>query len=401
MKKKENIRVEHFGPITHIDIEIKRITFFIGSQGSGKSTVSKLLTIFRDVLWRYAVVKNMDVMRQFREMNIDKYFYEDTEIEYRNDDVLIFYSGGEFSIKDVQSRGNQEQLALTFEKILATAGRKVMNNLGYTDIEELKANDADMNLFIANAKTLLYIPAERIIASQLSDSLANIMASGIPLGGQLKEYMSLFSKARKEFPEYSVPFLNATYKFENGLDTIRIGEDGKNDIQLSSCSSGLQSVLPLLMIMDYCTQNEYFDSFVVEEPEQNLFPSNQRELMRFLLYKWNNEKHNLAMIVTTHSPYMLSILNNYLYASELGRDEIISHDDVKAIIDEKYWVNLEECAVYSLGEDMNGGEYCKPVISADSHLVDFNFLDAVSIETGEEYDELQRLFISSRRKRKN
>lgn len=396
----ERIKVNHFGPITHIDIIIKRLTIFIGTQGSGKSTVSKLLTIFRDVLWRYAVVKGRDVMLHFRELNIDKYFYEDTEIEYTMGNFQISYSKGKFSCMYIEDPTNQGILISILEKTLASAGRKVMNNLGYTDIEKLKANEADMNLFIANAKTLLYIPAERIIASQLSDSLANIMASGIPLGGQLKEYMSLFSKARKEFPKYHISFLNATYKFDEGNDIVSFGEDEKDDIKLSSCSSGLQSVLPLLMIIDYCTLNEYFDSFVVEEPEQNLFPSNQRELMRFLLAKWNNENKNLSMIVTTHSPYLLSILNNYLYASELARDEKISQDDVRSIIDEKYWVDIEDCAVYSLGEEMNGGDFCKSVISEESCLVDFNYLDAVSIETGDEYNRLQKLQISSRRKRK-
>ncbi len=400
MKIQERIIVNHFGPITHLDIGIKRLTFFIGSQGSGKSTVSKLLTIFRDELWRYAVLKGWDVMKQFREMSIDEYFYEDTEIEYTMEPFRISYSKGKFSCVYVKDPTNKDILITILEKMLAVAGRKVMNNLGYTNIEQLKANEADMNLFIANAKTLLYIPAERIIASQLSESLANIIASGIPFGGQLKEYMSLFGKARKEFPEYPISFLNATYKFENGMDTVSFGVDGKNDIILSSCSSGLQSVLPLLMIIDYCTSNEYFDSFVVEEPEQNLFPSNQRELLRFLLSKWNNGNKKLAMIITTHSPYLLSLLNNYLYASELGHDEKISQDDVRSIIDEKCWVDIEDCAVYSLGEEMNGGDFCKSVISSDSGLVDFNYLDAVSIEMSEEYNRLQRLYISSRRKRK-
>lgn len=397
----ERIKVKHFGPISHLDIEIKRLTIFIGSQGSGKSTVSKLLTIFRDVLWRYIVVKGDDALNHFRKMNIDKYFYDDTEIEYTMDSILISYTKGKFSCIDTHDPTDQEKLEFVFEQILAKAGQKVMNDLGYTDIEKLKDNETDMNLFLANAKTLLYIPAERIIASQLSDSLANIMASDIPLGGQLREYMSLFSKARKEFSEYQVPFLNTTYKFVNGVESISIGEEEKKDLQLPSCSSGLQSVLPLLMIMDYCTRNEYFDSFVVEEPEQNLFPSNQRALMRFLLSKWNNEKQNMAMIITSHSPYLLSILNNYLYASELGSDEIISRDDVRSIIDEKYWVNINDCAAYSLGEEMNGGEFCKSVISGETHLVDFNYLDAVSIETSEEYNRLQKLYISSRRKIKN
>ena len=401
MQLRERIKVSHFGPISHLDIEIKRLTLFIGSQGSGKSTVSKLLTIFRDILWRYSVVRDGDAMKQFREMNIDQYFYKDTEIEYTIDNFLISYSKGRFSLVDVQSPTNQDALTMALEQMLAKAGQEVMNNLGYTDIGKLKDNETDMHLFLANAKTLLYIPAERIIASQLSDSLANIMASGIPLGGQLKEYMSLFSKARKEFPQYKVPFLNTTYKFVNGVETISIGDEEKNGLHLTSCSSGLQSVLPLLMIMDYCTRNKYFDSFVVEEPEQNLFPSNQRELMRFLLSKWNNKKQNMAMIITTHSPYMLSILNNYLYASELGHDDKISREDVKSIIDERFWVNIDDCAAYSLGEEMNGGEFCKSVISEKSHLVDFNYLDAVSIETSEEYNRLQRLYISSHRKRKD
>lgn len=397
----ERIKVNHFGPITHLDINIKRLTFFIGSQGSGKSTVSKLLTIFRDVLWRYAVAKGMDGFKQFREMNIDKYFYEDTEMEYSKDHFLITYSKGKFTCVDIRDQNNQDTMIFALENVLAKAGQEVMNNLGYSDIEKLKENETDMHLFLANTKTLLYIPAERIIASQLSDSLANVMASGIPLGGQLKEYMSLFSKARKEFPEYQVPFLNTTYKFVNGVESISIGNEEKNGLQLSSCSSGLQSVLPLLMIMDYCTRNDYFDSFVVEEPEQNLFPSNQRELMRFLLSKWNNEKQKMAMIITSHSPYMLSILNNYLYASELGHDDKISREDVQSIINERFWVNIDDCAAYSLGEEMNGGDFCKSVISEESHLVDFNYLDAVSIETSEEYNKLQRLYVSSRRKKKD
>lgn len=395
----ERIRVENFGPVTHLDIEIKRLTLFIGTQGSGKSTISKLLTIFRDILWRYSVLKGLDTMKQFHDLNIDKYFSDETEMEYRYGIFLITYSNKQFKCVDVRDQSNTAPLLAKLEKLLANAGQEIMNNLGYTDIEALKANETDMNLFLANTKTLLYIPAERIIASQLSDSLANIMASGIPLSGQLTEYMSLFNKARKAFSEYTVSFLDITYKFEEGKDIVNVGKEGKG-IQLSSCSSGLQSVLPLLMIMDYCTRNDYFDSFVVEEPEQNLFPSNQRELMRFLLSKWNNGKKRVSMIVTTHSPYMLSILNNYLYASELSQDGKISSEEIQKIIPEYLWVDINECAAYSLGEEMNGGDFCKPVISEESHLVDFNYLDAVSIETSEEYNKLQKIYVANHRKKK-
>ena len=41
----ERLVVRNFGPITNLDIEFRRLTLFIGDQGSGKSTLSKLLTI--------------------------------------------------------------------------------------------------------------------------------------------------------------------------------------------------------------------------------------------------------------------------------------------------------------------------------------------------------------------
>ena len=43
-----NITIRNFGAIKEqsAPIEIKKVTFFIGNQGSGKSTVAKLISIF-------------------------------------------------------------------------------------------------------------------------------------------------------------------------------------------------------------------------------------------------------------------------------------------------------------------------------------------------------------------
>jgi AAA15 family ATPase/GTPase len=40
------IKIRNFGPITDGFIDIKKITFFCGHQGSGKSTVAKLVSAF-------------------------------------------------------------------------------------------------------------------------------------------------------------------------------------------------------------------------------------------------------------------------------------------------------------------------------------------------------------------
>ena len=56
--EKERLVVKNFGPITNLDIEIRPLTLFIGTQGSGKSTVSKLLTICRDMRWWINILEN-------------------------------------------------------------------------------------------------------------------------------------------------------------------------------------------------------------------------------------------------------------------------------------------------------------------------------------------------------
>jgi predicted ATPase len=54
-------------------------------------------------------------------------------------------------------------------------------------------------------------------------------------------------------------------------------------------------------------------NFVVEEPELNLFPTTQRNLLNFLVACCNKRrKHSLT--ITTHSPYIINQLNLLLKA---------------------------------------------------------------------------------------
>ena len=52
----QRLIIHQFGPITDIDIDVNDILVFIGSQASGKSTVSKAIFFFKslkDDLYRY------------------------------------------------------------------------------------------------------------------------------------------------------------------------------------------------------------------------------------------------------------------------------------------------------------------------------------------------------------
>lgn len=391
----EHLKIANFGPVTSLDIEIKRITFFIGNQGTGKSTISKLLTIFRDILWRYSVIINGETKQQFIHYGINGYFKSNTYLEYYYDGLTIIYKNNHFSIQ--HTTYNHEELQKLYLTMLEQCRSDIHRKMSCPPqaLEELSKDSPDFNLIRLYAQTLFYIPAERIICSQLFKSLASIYLAEIPISKPIMEYMSLFEKAQNKYSTYKIPFLNITYQFNEGKETVIFNDDGKSiNLPLKECSSGLQSLLPMLMVIHYCIENNIFDSFVVEEPEQNLFPTNQRELLRFILSKCYNQK--TRMVINTHSPYLLSVLNNSLYAAQLAKSNV-NTDELNNIIPIECQVDISDCAVYSLGNDNNEEGYCKSIISENSGLIDYNYLDAVSLQIGHEFERLQDLYLSSLR----
>ncbi len=392
----EKIIVQNFGPIQDVEIEIKRFTVFIGTQGSGKSTISKLLTICRDIFWRTVVARREDSSKFFIDYGINTYFKPATYIKYINDDLTIEYKNGKFEGR--MEGYSDAEFEKFYEGILSSSARTMMHHMGYDKIDEIKNNISEMRLLFANIRTLMYIPAERIMAGQLSSSLASLLVAQVPLSDSLMEYLSFFEKAQKEFPDYQVPFLNAKFVTKDGEKFIRkIGGEQEELIPLSVCSSGLQSVFPMLMVIDYCVSRKYFDTFIIEEPELNMYPTNQRELLHFVLQRFNNanEKDSINVILTTHSPYTLSILNVALMASIVAEDTDFT-EEVNAIVPEDEQLNPNDLAIYALSDDDQ--LCCKNLLDEKTKLIGMNALDAVSDVIGSDFRKLQQLYLKHLKK---
>ena len=152
----------------------------------------------------------------------------------------------------------------------------------------------------------------------------------------------------------------------------------------------------MIMVIDYALKVESFDSFVIEEPEQNLFPQNQCELLSFMASKQSdNDKGYRQFVITTHSPYLLSYLNVLMLAHKLYNNEEIK-DEVASIVPPNRMVDSDNVAVYSL--DPEGEVYCKSLIAERTGLISVNSLDSASEYIGENYDKLYRLFLKTKRK---
>jgi predicted ATPase len=316
------IKIKNFGPIksgvTNEDewLDIKRVTVFIGNQGSGKSTVAKListLTWIEKALVRGDFTSeelSADIIRlHCSYQKIDSYFRKDTSIEYYGRAYIIRYIDG-----DANAAPNLEN-GYSFPKIM-------------------------------------YVPSER----NLVGSIRNVgKLKGLP--STLYTFADEFFDALETIDgRMDLPINGATLEFESLTKIVNIrGLD--YSVELPIASSGFQSFVPLFLVTDYLAKsltkkadlsknqlsideerrlmNEVrnlmddptlsyeikrirlrqlsaerdYAAFIniVEEPEQNLFPSSQRNALNSLLMS-NNINENNKLVLTTHSPYLINYL---------------------------------------------------------------------------------------------
>lgn len=378
----ERLVIRNFGPITNLDIEFRRLTLFIGNQGSGKSTLSKLLTICRDMRWWLQLLENPEsdeIRKPFFNFGINEYFMDDSYIKYSMGGLVIKYEEGVFSI--VSNDIGKDEISVYFEYL--------NKKFGYSQdsSSSSETDDVEQAFMEANARMILYNPAERNLVGNLSEATASLWSAGIPLPKPLLEYMGLFERATKLFPRYEIPIFKVDFVKKDNKNMIELSGKDKL-ISLSASSSGLQSAIPMLMVIDFALKTNCFDSFVIEEPEQNLFPKNQFEMLGFVTTRlWTNQRRQF--IITTHSPYMLSSLNVLMLAYKLQHIEEVREEAEKIIVPGNT-VNPDDVAVYSL--DPENEEYCKSLISEKTGLVSGNELDSVSELIGDDFDRLYNLY---------
>jgi hypothetical protein len=175
-------------------------------------------------------------------------------------------------------------------------------------------------------------------------------------------------------------------------------------IPLSDTSTGLQGTIPLLVVFDNIVESINSSSrssllrdhlLIIEEPELNLFPETQKKVVEYII--GNNfeietdvkideadlnkvivdvtenvfsKKYKNQLLITTHSPYILTALNNLMYAYEVGK---LNKVEVAKIVDPIYWVNPDDVSVYLL-KDGNG----ESIMDIEEMMIRAEMIDGVS-----------------------
>jgi predicted ATPase len=403
----EQLVVKNFGPIKDATVDFKRVTVFIGPTGGGKSTLAKLAAIFRDGL---ADVLDLDRRRKFfSDFSIDKYFKEESSFKWKYDNGEYIINS-DLSISDDSSRASTDKGSLPLNSISIKSDKnsqsikfQMSDEMLKRILEQLEDIDKavvfkdiilanppwvtiDTPVFYTSSRNVsaTYFTSNRNFLPAIEYSWAGLLRDDIGLPKDVLDFANAFSTSRKEVSELAIPFLNIQYIHQEGHDFIRIPES-ETLLRLFEAASGIQSVTPLLVLLEHLSRNtEQAQSFIIEEPELNLYPTAQQGLLNWLVEKCTKGENDLT--ITTHSPYILSHLNLLLYAYQVAENHPDRAEDVAKIVPRESWINPKEFAAYHVeGQQENG---VRSIVNPETGLISYNGLDATANAETSEFEKL-------------
>lgn len=367
----EKLIIKNFGPIKNVELEFRKVNILIGEQGTGKSTVGKVLSVVKNVLdrsdmqlWikgeaaskeRMDEYFNDEFKKNLDEYGITNYLNWDTYIEFRDSVFHLIYENTRVDLQK-NPQGNKDR----------------------------------------DTRIIAYIPAFREAVMLLNKSIFGLAGLKAPLPQYFFSFGQYVSNAKnsKSLYDYS-NVLDIRYKNVNENDII-ILKNGK-EINIGEASSAVNSVVPLLLVFDYAVESNYSTDhriynhlncpyIIIEEPELNCFPTTQKKLMEYFISKIKYETtadfdYYCKLVITTHSPYILTSLNNVMYAYQVGQEH---QREANEIIDKKYWINPDDVSAYMLLQDGT----CEDIIDRQENLIKAEKIDGVSGFLNEQFDAL-------------
>lgn len=341
------LTLSRFGPITKVQIELKKFNVFIGPQGAGKSSIAKIIALIHSLASdrirsvRENGVKNakaIDLREYLRNFEIENYLTDKTHIKFEGDE-FVFDCTKSKMIFDLKA-----------------------------DIPDNKSNT-----------TAYYFPAERISLPMIGNSVFGLQFHDVTLPKYFLQFGKDFESARLKQKLFNIGTLGVEYKYENGRDLVVL-KNGKQ-LELSQTSSAIQANLPLLLILQYMERHSIA---VIEEPELNAFPDLQKEMIEYIIRQFKSIQHKSQyLLLTTHSPYVLSTLNNLIQANNAYKKNEEKKKEISKIIPEALWIDFNNVNVYYI--DKGGAQN---IMDKKNKLIGTHQIDKVSEKLGEAYEKL-------------
>ena len=400
----EQLIVKNFGPIKDATVDFKRVTVFIGPTGGGKSTLAKLAAILRDVKY-YQQANSQSISNSYLDdYQFNGYKKINSEVSLQKGRVnknLLFEDEGillDFSDEKLNLHTNK----LIESGELLDSAKSLLQEIRNEPVKEKRDSlFEEVDLLMARVSNtrnstrefiettgfsvlLNYIPSDRAFVSSIMSSWSGLMRDDIGLPNTLLNFANKYIQVRSEVDSLEMAFLQIQYFRHDNKDFVSFSNK-EAALQLNETASGIQSVTPMLVLLEHLSRNtEQAQSFIIEEPELNLYPTAQQGLLNWLVEKCTKGENDLT--ITTHSPYILSSCNLLLEAYKVAQQRPDLEAEIAAIVPKACWLNPDEFAAYYVADGT-----VKPITDERTHLIGGNELDSVSGDISDSFRQLLRL----------
>lgn len=425
------IKIKNFGPIGQnlkskdglFTVEFSPVTVFIGHQASGKSTMAKLFSIFtwlEKKLVSGDISMNIEIPSKVfknlcRMQEINNYFSNNTRIIYIGTSYEFEYNKEQFTVtQDLEIKGyilpkiQYISAARNLLTILYNIPNKLLQgqkgnfiemldnipymvrdlNDGYRKgLSQLTDKGFDLpvketKVFYKDHTTFIKTKDKILLMSEASSGIQSITPLLIVSNFLAKEVQkSLFEKLQPISLILKKRIENKIKETKNDklLEIFNIYQMGAEESVNADSLTDKDLIQQLSSILKQFLPSCFIN--IVEEPEQNLFPQTQATVLYELL-KYKNENENNELIISTHSPYILTALNNAIFAKDVFDKQ---HKEIKELPENKR-ISFEKVSAYKLE---NGNIFS--IKDDEIRLIDANQIDNCSTQISESFDRLMEL----------
>lgn len=438
------IEIRNVGPINDVRLNINKVNLFIGPQGSGKSTIAKIISfcfwLEKNVLLHQTVshinllfvVKNLLVFHK-----LERYFSDNSVVKYSSGVVSFEYSQGRVFVKEgpVFDRASVGKTAyIPSERNIVTIPEvstipfpdnclrnyifewfNIRNK--YNQKNNVKIADLDVSYYFNKEAKKDILVLENGKEIELHESSSG-MQLAVPLY-ILLDYLTRWIYENTEDISFEkkdliVSALANRYKKKiiddapSELNKDYVSESLNNRTKyIMNVMERLMTVVPVakkidyddLELNDYLSLNErligsHFSNIIIEEPELNLFPKTQTKLVYDILKFIQKDRDNI--VITTHSPYILYALNNCMQAwlANRGNPETIESLQNELSFNKESFIDPEVVSVWELekGVFKNYGNKANGTIQDENGLIRKNYFDAVMQNVMADFSTLSSLY---------
>lgn len=386
----QTLKIDGFLGIYDSTIEICPVTVIIGEQATGKSIVARLLYFFNEY---FANFDELSLSNNERKTSYDKKKREEfinifPSYSWEKSKFSITYENADHSIT-LTSEKNSAALKLTTSSSVALFFSQLKKDYNRFS-KEYKDQPVARTRLLREFRYLhsesgnkiyesaLFVPAARAFYATIRDEIFSILALDNKIDQIILQFGEFYetAKMRQKFErarrnkklqalqqkedEYFSKVVKGKLIKDDGRDWLEMDRGGR--IEMSRASSGQQEATPLLMaISQYPNPGR---TLIIEEPEAHLFPTAQVSILDFILSQ--SIEKDTSILFTTHSPYILSALNNYLVRDEARLENSFP---------------LEKLRAYCIS---NGK--VESIVDKEVGLISADYIDSISDEISTEFE---------------